>query len=460
MNDLARDFTAAREASREPLLDFIPRLTPRWRRPDHLAPVAQLFERAATGEEVRACVSVPPQFGKTEVVLHSLVWLLRRQPEWTVCYASYNATQARSKSRIARNYALAAGLHLVEDANNLGEWRMPSGGGLLARGIGEGLTGQGANVEVVDDPHKDRAEAESSSARGAVWDWHTSTLMPRLHPGGSVVVVHTRWHPDDYIGRLTRQRDHGEVPWEIVNLAAVREDGTSLAEWLRPLAFLKRRRLEVGEYDWASLYEGRPRPRGGRVFQDVHFYAAPPATSFRLAIGVDLAYSARISANYSAAILLACIGDPTTDGLVFVLDVRRMQVKAPEFAVALGGVRTAAPWAPMRWYCSGTEKGGADLVNALNPRLRLEAMPTTADKFVRAQPVAAAWNAGRVLVPRDAPWLDPFIAEIVAFTGVNDPLDDQVDALAAAFDALGTMPAPVTHASSGARTWGKRGSDL
>lgn len=451
-NDLARDLSEMISGSRESLLDFVPRLTPRWRRPDHLAPVASLFERAAAGEEVRACVSVPPQHGKTELLLHGLVWLLRRHSDWTAAYSSYNSIQARSKSRIARGYAANARLTMARDADSLHEWRLPSSGGLLARGIGEGLTGQGVNLAIVDDPHKDRAEAESSASRNAVGDWFSSTLMTRVHPGGSVIVVHTRWHPDDLIGRLTRQRDRGDVPWEIVNLPAISASGEALAEWLRPLTFLLRRKAEIGEYDWTSLYEGQPRPRGGRVFSDVRFYDRPPTQGFRLAIGVDLAYSAKTSADYSVAILLACAGDPRADGVVYVLDVRRLQVQAPEFVLALGGLRASAPWAPMRWYCSGPEKGSADLVNALNPRIRLEAIPTSADKFVRAQPVAAAWNAGRVLVPREAPWLDAFVSEIVAFTGLNDPVDDQVDGLAAGFDALGTEQ-KAQFAASGGRTW-------
>jgi phage terminase large subunit-like protein len=92
----------------------------------------------------------------------------------------------------------------------------------------------------------------------------------------------------------------------------------------------------------------------------------------------------------------------------------------------------------MKFYGSGVATGTVDVVNAMNDRLRLEAIPATVDKFQRAQPVAAAWNAGKVLVPRDAPWLDDFIREVASFTGLGDRHDDQVDALAAAFDSKTT----------------------
>ena len=432
-NPLAADLLTSIGHRGEALLDFVPRLTPRWRRPDHLAPVAALLERAARGEAVRACVSVPPQHGKTELLLHGIVWLLRQRPDWTIGYGSYNSTQARSKSRLCRAYADTAGLPRTGAADSLAEWRLSSGGGLLARGVGEGLTGMGCEMLIVDDPHKDRAEAESAIVRGSVWDWFTSTALTRLHPGAAVIVLHTRWHPDDMIGRLLGQRDRGEVAWEVVNLPAIGPDGTALAEWLRPLAFLEQQRAEIGEYDWASLYQGEPRPRGGQVFSGVTFYDQAPTEGYSVQVGVDLAYTSRTSSDYSVAVTVARAADVT-----YVLDVQRHQVRAPEFAAVLGGLRYRYPYAAMRFYGSGTEIGTVDTVNAMNDRLRLEAIPATVDKFQRAQPVAAAWNAGKVLVPRDAPWLDDFIREVAGFTGLGDRHDDQVDALAAAFDSKTT----------------------
>jgi predicted phage terminase large subunit-like protein len=169
---------------------------------------------------------------------------------------------------------------------------------------------------------------------------------------------------------------------------------------------------------------------------------------------VDLAYTAKTSSDYSVVVTLAA-----DDSFYYILDVVRQQVRAPQFGVTLGGARGRFPFAPMSWYCIATEQGVADLLNALNPKIRVQAVPTTHDKFVRAQPVAAAWNEGKVLVPRDAPWLDPFVTELAAFTGVNDAHDDQVDALAAAFDLL-KNGAPIAVAVGGQRTWARAGADL
>jgi predicted phage terminase large subunit-like protein len=448
------------------LADFVPWLTPHWERPDHLRPLVEALERAEHGDEARVLISLPPRHGKTELLLHTIAWWLKRRPEHTIGYVTYAAELARSKSRFARDYALRAGVVLREDSAALHEWRTPKLGGLLATGIGGPLTGHGLELALVDDPHKNRAEAESKTFRDQIHEWFTSTLMTRIEPGGSVFVVHGRWHPDDLIGRLSKD---AAVGWESINLPAIAQAGDALGRPLGaalwpsrwPEEALARKRIEVGAYDWASLYDGSPRPRGGSVFRDVQFYNAPPALGYRIAIGVDLAFTAKTSANSSVAIVLACDGR-----FFYVLDVIRRQVQANEFASTLKTLRVRFPWAPMRFYYAGAEKGVIDLMNELKSSLHLAGEPATADKFVRAQPVAAAWNGnpeerqqGTVLVPREAPWLDAFVSEIASFTGINDAADDQVDALAAAYDLLkGT--APITVAVGGARSWAGGTADI
>lgn len=426
-------------APRLPLLDFIPATTRRWRRPDHLAPIAALFERAVLGEPVRALVSVPPRHGKTETLLHGIPWWLLRHPEQTVAYVSYADRFARSKSRQARAYARVAGVTLREDSHALNEWRTPEGGGCLATGEGGPLTGHGVGLLLVDDPHKNRQEAESEVVRDRIHGWFTSTALTRLEPNASVIVVHTRWHPDDLIGRL---ENDDSVDWEVINLPAIDDQGSALWPERWPIAALEARKRDVGEYDWASMYMGRPRPRGGAVFNDPHSYDDLPRDGVRYSIGVDLAYTAKTSSDYSVAVVLASDGART-----YVVDVVRVQEKSPIFARILKGLCAEYRGAPVVGYVSGTEQGAAAFMQDLG--IPFEAWTAKADKFVRAQPVAAAWNRGDVLTPRRGDWVDAFALELARFTGVGDAHDDQVDALAAAFDALNT-------ATSGAEAFGER----
>lgn len=395
-------------------------------RPTHLAPLAAVFERAERGP-VYATVSVPPRHSKTETILHAIARWLLRHPDQTVAYVAFGDRLTKSKSRFARDYARRAGVRLRDDATSLNEWRTVEGGGALFTSVGGPFTGQGCNLLVVDDPHKDRAEAESQIIRDGVHDWFTGTAGDRLEPGSSIIVCHTRWHPDDLIGRLSQDP---VVSWERIVLPALSDAGEALWPERWPASELQRKRDIVGPYEWASKYLGLPRARGGTVFHDAHFFGptARPAR-FRVGIGVDLAYTAKTYADHSVAVVLAEIA-----GKYYVLDVRRAQVEAPDFAATLRQLGTVYPGAPMLALIGGTEKGVTDFL--VRQRVPLRAEPAKSDKFVRAQPVAAAWNAGRVLLPEGATWAPAFVSELMTFTGVADKHDDQVDALAAAFAAL------------------------
>ena len=174
------------------LYDFVPRVTPSFSAPRHLAPLVDLLDRVEQ-EPVRACVSVPPRHSKTETVLHGVARILARHPDWAVAYVSYAADIARSKSRQLRDYAARAGVVLREDSSALHEWRTPQGGGLLATGIGGPLTGHGVRLLVVDDPFKNRQEADSTVIQERVYEWYMDDVTPRIQKHGSVIVIHTRW---------------------------------------------------------------------------------------------------------------------------------------------------------------------------------------------------------------------------------------------------------------------------
>lgn len=421
---------AARERVRpltESLADFVPRVSPWLKAPLHLAPLLEVFEEAARVGSVRAVTSTPPQHGKTVAVSHALTWMLRRTPSKRNAYVTYEADRAEDVNLQIQNIAREAGLG-VDGNRKL--WRTPAGGSVLATGVGGPLTGYPIDGWlVIDDPLKNRAEAESSTIRNRAWDWLTSTALTRCHPGASVLVIQTRWHVDDPAGRLI---DKG---WRRVNLPAIDNHGRALWEEARPAKWLLEEvKPQVGEYDWAALYQGEPRTKGGALFRDVAFYETLP-DRYRVAIGVDLAYTSKKHADYSAAVVLAKGGD----GRYYVLDVVRAQEESPRFFDRLLILQQRYPGARFVWHTSTTEKGLAEMMNARGLNIWAEPAASAGDKFTRAQPVAAAWNTqpeGRVMVPRSGHWVSDFVAELANFTGVNDRHDDQVDALASAFNDL------------------------
>jgi predicted phage terminase large subunit-like protein len=412
---------------REPLIDFIPRVSPHLEPPNHLAPYIEVLELAQR-EPIKVVVAAPPQHSKTETTKHAIVRYLLRQPHRRNAYISYNFTRAEAVSLETQWIAGAAGLSF---SGTRERWYTPQGGGLLATGIGGGLTGYGIDgVMVVDDPFKNREEAESPVIREHHEQWFTSTAISRLHPGASVVVMATRWHPDDLSGRLIAKG------WRFINLPAI-SDGKALWESKRPFVWLEEQRKEIGEYDWNALYMGAPRNRGDSVFRDPTYYSALPK-SFRVSIGADFAYSTKSYADYSVIVVLA--HDPATK-ITYVLDVYRKQVEAPEFQKEILERQTKFGGAAVTAFIGGTEKGIVDFMKRAG--VKVNALPASADKFTRCQPVAAAWNDGKVQVPMGSPpWLAPFLSEVVSFTGVKDRHDDQPDALAGAFQPFAIPPAP------------------
>ena len=434
-DDLAKKKPAARiNYNSLGIFDFIAKVSPHLERPLWFAPYVRWLETAVGGGH-ELVFAAPPQHGKTVVTTHALVWALARYPSLQFGYATYNKQRAISVARAVRKIAGRAGLDLT---GTLDHCYTKQGGGIIFAGRGTSITGEPINgFGIVDDPFKGRAEAESKVVREAAFDWHGQDWMTRHHPGVSSFIMATRWHEDDLSGRRVKEG------WSYLNLPAIAEEndplgrkpGEALCPSRWPLKALERQRKNLTEYGWWSLFQGHPRPKGGKLFDGVTLaqLAILPATGFRIGIGIDLAYSKKTHADYSVAVVLLEI-----DGIKYVVDVIREQVKAPEFASKLKRLLDRYPGCRPRWYCAGPEVGVADMMSNTIGRI-IEAISTTADKFSRAQSTAAAWNAGEIRVIQGADWADVFVGEVCDFTGINDINDDMVDALVAAYDSFGNM---------------------
>jgi predicted phage terminase large subunit-like protein len=428
-----------------PTMQFVPAVSPRFRPPLHLSPLVEALERSER-EPVHAVISVPPRHMKTETVKHYIVRRLRMSRRTRIAYVTYAAAYALKKSRETRQLFARAGGTVVDEANRLGDWRTTNDGaddgGLWATSIGGPITGEGFDLIIIDDAVKSRALAESGIEREKLIDWHRDTLSTREEPEASVFVIGARWTPYDLAGTLIADG------YEHINLPAISDDGRALCPDRYPLTALERIRERLGPYGWSSLYMGTPYPRGGALFSGTYFYdALPPA--LRIRVGVDFAYTSKTKADYSVAVALGESG-----GVYHVVDALRLQVTAPEFRAALDAFCSRYPGVRPFAFVGGQEKGVVDLMNSQGG-LRIDTAPATIDKFLRAQPAAAAWNVGKVLLPRSAPWLDAFVTELISFTG-NDAHDDQVDALAGAFHASARLARIGAQASSGLPSFVRR----
>lgn len=266
----------------------------------------------------RLLVVMPPRSGKSELVCRLLpLWALARDPRKHVVISSYAANLAiksgRWVRRVAREHGHAFGLQLMPGAQAVNDWSLTAGGGLRSVGVGGGLTGNDMELGICDDPHADRAQADSITYQEAAWDWWTSTFITRRSPGTPVILCQTRWAPGDLAGRLLDREGRVEEGgrWTVLHLEAIctgsfpdplgREPGDPLPHPMISddrellLAHWNEQRI-AADQDWHALFQGDPQPREGALISKqlwaTRQTATPPA-AVKAAVAIDPAAGGR-----------------------------------------------------------------------------------------------------------------------------------------------------------------------
>jgi len=243
--------------ARRALLAFTEFTNPQYQRARHHELIAAKLEAVERGEIDRLMLFLPPRHGKSELASKRFpAWCLGRNPKRQIIAASYNSDLANDFGRSVRNIVaepefgqVFRGVSLAADSQAANRMNTNHGGAYVSAGVGTAVTGRGAHIAIIDDPFKDRAEADSETRRESVWDWYRSTLYTRLMPGGAVAIINTRWHEDDLCGRLLesegRIEDGGQ--WDVLEMPAINSAGEALwPEWY-PMPALERisRRLDT-----------------------------------------------------------------------------------------------------------------------------------------------------------------------------------------------------------------------
>jgi predicted phage terminase large subunit-like protein len=435
----------------ESIRDFICRVAPNEPPPAHLAPVLAALERArATGGQ-RVCLSMPPRHAKSTTIRRALTWWLQHCPADPCAYVSRTCDGAEAQSIKTRNLAQQIGIPLSRSTQRADRWETTQGGGLIACGIDGMLTGNPIKgLGIIDDPIKSRAEANSEAYRERVWDFFNDVLMTRLEGPASVFVIHTRWDPDDLTGRLIE-----EGGWDVINLPALAEAGDPIGrqpgEALWPERFDVERLLKIkqrNEFTFESLYQGKPTPKGARLFYGPARYYDPHKTDLNgcmVLIGGDPAATAKTTADFSSYVAMA-VRPPLDCPTIYLLDVYHKQVEVPQQArEALAFQRRN--WGAKVWVESVAGfKAVPQLMRDLAPGVLVGEIVPRGDKKQRAERFASAWNDGRVLLPTRDPhvkdalevpaWVPGYITELQRFTGKAGGVDDQVDASANGFNQI------------------------
>ena len=432
-----------RRQAREQLLPFVTLTKPDFEIGRHHEMISQCLERVESGEIVRQMIFTPPRHTKSELATRRFpAWYLGRRPDAQVISASYNSELASDFGREVRNlintpvYAqIFPGVGLSEDSQAANRWHLKSGGQYIAAGVGTAITGRGAHLIFVDDPIKDRQEAYSETVRQRIWDWYRSVLYTRLMPGGSIVLIQTRWHDDDLAGRLLAEAGEGGDQWEVVELPALARDNDPLGrmkgEALWPEWYPEDRLIQIksviGSRDWSALYQQEPQAEeGGFFLADWFKTVSEPPEGLRI-------YGASDYATKDGE------GDWTVHGIcgvdeqdnMYMLDMWRGQTSSDVWVESF--LDLVDRWKPLQWAEeAGQIRASLDPYITTRQRERRSycvRTPFTSrfDKRSRARAIQARMSAGKVFFVRNAPWLEELRLEMLRFDAGRH--DDQVDVM-------------------------------
>lgn len=267
----------------------------KWKPFDYLVLLSHVITNALAQGNARITVSVPPRHGKSEFISKWLpTWYLCNWPEDRVVLTSYEATFASSWGRKVRELVKEHGPQFgtgVSDVTGAAAyWETLQGGGMVTAGAGGPITGKGMNLGIIDDPHKNWKEAQSTITCQAIQDWYESTYYTRLEPGGSIIILHTRWTENDLIGFIKEEKT--DENWIHIRFPAIAESddilGRSIGEALCPERYDREKLLRiqkaVGSRVWAGLYQQRPAAEEGNIWKReyIQYYKVPPVVNFVL----------------------------------------------------------------------------------------------------------------------------------------------------------------------------------
>lgn len=239
------------------------------------------IKRVENGEGVRLMIFMPPRHGKSDQATQKFPsWVLGKHPEWRFIVASYSQELATDFGQGTRdlmesdNYKSTFDTRLRADTQAKAKWMTDEGGGYTAVGVGGAITGRGFNIGIVDDPFKNREEADSPVTRESVHKWWRSTFYTRQEGKTAIILILTRWHDDDLAGRLLKEEEEARkegIPedefdhWEVIKFPAIAEEDSKYRKKGEPLwadkfdlKELNRKKRALGSYEWSALYQQNP----------------------------------------------------------------------------------------------------------------------------------------------------------------------------------------------------------
>jgi predicted phage terminase large subunit-like protein len=429
----------SQDKARTHFIDFVRYVWPNAILGAHHEKVASAFDRIANGTLKRLIINMPPRHTKSEFASYLLpAYLMGRDPRTKAIEATHNSELAVRFGRKVRDLMdmdvykeVFPEVSLKQDSKAAGRWDTNKGGEYFAVGVGGAMTGRGADILIIDDPHSEQ-DAQSDLALDNCWEWYSSGPRTRLQPGGAVVLVMTRWGTKDLTARLIKaQTSHNADKWEVIELPAILPSGKPLWPQFWKLEELNAVKASLSVQKWNAMYQQQPTNDEGAILKRewwrVWPHDDPPLVDYIIQT-MDTAYSKKETADFS---VIATWGifypDEDSGANIILLDVFKKRMDFPELKRV--AKEQYEHWQPDNVLIEAKATG-----ITLQQELRRMSIPVTlyspggrrtgTDKVSRANSVAPILEAGMVWAP-DKDWAEELVEECAAFP--NGDNDDMVD---------------------------------
>ena len=435
------DILAEREKARKEFLAFVKKVWPHFIEGAHHKRMAAAFERVARGECKRLIINMPPRHTKSEFASYLLpAWFLGNFPGKKVIQTSHTAELAVGFGRKVRNLVdqdvyteIFPGVGLQADSKAAGRWNTNRGGDYFAIGVGGAVTGKGADILIIDDPHSEQEAALAASnpeVYDKVYEWYTSGPRQRLQPGGSIVIVMTRWAQRDLTGQVLKaDAQRGGEGWEVIEFPAILPSGNPVWPGFWSLTELEALREELPNAKWQAQYQQNPVGNESAIVKRDWWKwweeDDPPECEFVLQ-SWDTAFEKNNRADYSAGTTWGIFNNLKDGGRpnIILLNTYKKRVEFPDLKKDV--LQQYKEYNPDALIVE-KKASGAPLIydlRAMGIPVQEYTPSKGQDKIARLNSVSDIIASGKVWVPQTR-WAEELVDEVAAFpSGEHDDLVD------------------------------------
>jgi predicted phage terminase large subunit-like protein len=442
---LALEKMKKREVAQDKFIKFVEKVWPTFISGRHHKIMADAFERVANGELKRLIINMPPRHTKSEFASYLLpAWFLGRFPHKKVIQTSHTAELAVGFGRKVRNLVdsevysgIFPELNLQADSKAAGRWNTSRGGDYFAIGVGGAVTGKGADLLIIDDPHSEQ-EAALAQVNPEIYDktyeWYTSGPRQRLQPGGAIVIVMTRWSQKDLTGQVLKSAaQRGGEEWKVIEFPAIMPSGKPLWPEFWSLEELEALKEELPNSKWQAQYQQQPTSDASAIIKrewwQIWEHDSPPHCEFIIQ-SWDTAFLKSERADYSACTTWGVFYKDDDTGErqanIILLNAFKKRMEFPELKQR--AYEEWKEWEPDAMIVEAKAAG-----SPLIFELRQMGIPVSEftpskgnDKIARLNAVADLFASGRVWVP-NRNWAEELVEEVAAFPAGEH--DDMVDSM-------------------------------